>query len=155
MVTKERNYLENLDADRLVILKCILDKWFVMMSTTLHQLRVGSSGGVFVMMVIQHERPESLPIQNGLALLPLLFNFSFEYAIKKVQVNQVGMKLNGTYQLPTYAEDVNLLGDNVDSIKKHTETLIDASKEVGLEINIKKTKYMLLSRHQNAGQILT
>jgi hypothetical protein len=44
--------------------------------------------------------------------------------------------------------DVNLLGDNVDSIKKNTETLIDASEEVGLE----KTKYMLLSRHQNVGQ---
>jgi hypothetical protein len=32
------------------------------------------------------------------------------------------------------------------------ETLIDASKEVGLEVNTEKTKYMLLSRHQNAGQ---
>jgi hypothetical protein len=47
---------------------------------------------------------------------------------------------------------VNLLGDNLDTIKKSTETLIDASTEVGLEINVEKTKYMLLSRHQNAGQ---
>jgi hypothetical protein len=53
-----------------------------------------------------------------------------EYAIKKVLVNQVGMKLNGTYQLLAYADDMNLLGDNVDTIKKMTETLIDASKEV-------------------------
>jgi hypothetical protein len=45
---------------------------------------------------------------------------------------------------------VNLLGDNIDTIKKHTETLIDASKEVGLEVNAEKTKYMLLSYHQNA-----
>jgi hypothetical protein len=44
------------------------------------------------------------------------------------------------------------LGDNIDAIKKNMETLIDASKEVGLEVNIEKTKYMLLSRHQNAGQ---
>jgi hypothetical protein len=47
---------------------------------------------------------------------------------------------------------VNLLGDNIDIIKKNTETLIDASKEVGLEINIEKTKYMLLSPQQNVGQ---
>jgi hypothetical protein len=47
---------------------------------------------------------------------------------------------------------VNLLGDNVDTIKKNTETLIDASEEVGLEINVEKTKYMFLSRHQNVGQ---
>jgi hypothetical protein len=47
---------------------------------------------------------------------------------------------------------VNLLGHNIDTIKKSTETLFDASKEVGLEVNAEKTKYMLLSRHQNAGQ---
>jgi hypothetical protein len=47
---------------------------------------------------------------------------------------------------------VNLLDDSVDTINKNTQTLIDASKEVGLEVNTEKTKYMLLSRHQNAGQ---
>jgi hypothetical protein len=46
---------------------------------------------------------------------------------------------------------VNLLGDNINTIKKTTKTLIDASKEVGLEINVEKTKHMLLSRYQNVG----
>jgi hypothetical protein len=64
----------------------------------------------------------------------------------------VGLKLNGTHHLLAYTDDVNLLGDNTDTIKKNTETLIEASKVVGLEIHVEKTKYMLLSRHQNVGQ---
>jgi retron-type reverse transcriptase len=59
---------------------------------------------------------ESFPIQNGLkqgdALAPLLSNFALEYATRKVQENQVGLKLNGTHQLMAYSDDVNLLGDN-------------------------------------------
>jgi hypothetical protein len=51
-----------------------------------------------------------------------------------------------------YANDVNLLEYNTDTMKKNTETLTDASKEVGLDINIEKAKYMFLSRHQNVGQ---
>jgi hypothetical protein len=54
--------------------------------------------------------------------------------------------------LLVYADDVNLLGDNIDAMKKNTERFTDACKEVGLEVNAEKTKYMLLSLHQNAGQ---
>jgi hypothetical protein len=91
-------------------------------------------------------------LQQGDALSPLLFNFALQYAIRKVQENQVGLKLNGSHQLLAYADDVNLLGDNTDAIKKNMETFIDATKEVGLEINVEKTKYMLLSRHQTVRQ---
>jgi hypothetical protein len=52
----------------------------------------------------------------------------------------VGLKFNGTHQLVTYAVDVSLLGDNIDTIQKNTEALIYASKEVDLEINVEKTK---------------
>jgi hypothetical protein len=55
------------------------------------------------------------------------------------------------HQLLVYAGDINILGDNIDIIK-NTGILIDASKEVGLEVNEEKTKHMLMSRHQNAGQ---
>jgi hypothetical protein len=69
-----------------------------------------------------------------------------------VQENQVGLKLNGTYQLLAYADDVNLLGDNIDTINRKTKTLFGASKEDGIEVNVEKTKYMLVSHDQNAGQ---
>jgi hypothetical protein len=77
----------------------------------------------------------------------MLFNVASEYAIRKVHKNEMGLKLNGTRRLLVYADDVNLLGDNIDTIKKNTEILIDASKEVCLEVNAEEARYMLLSHH--------
>jgi hypothetical protein len=87
-----------------------------------------------------------------IALSPLLFNFALEYAIRKVQENHVGLKLNDTHQFLPYADDMNLLGDNIDTTNKNTENLIDASKEVGLEVNIENSRYMLVSWDQNSDQ---
>jgi hypothetical protein len=60
--------------------------------------------------------------------------------------------LNGTHQIFVYADDVNLLGDSISTIKENSETLLEASRDVGLEINAEKTKYMIMSHHQNSGQ---
>jgi len=95
------------------------------------------------------------PIRNGLkqedALSPLLFNFALEYAIKRVQLNQDCLKLLGTYQILVYADNVYILGRSMHTVKKNTEALVDASKDIGLDVNANRTKYMVMSQDQDAG----
>ena len=83
-------------------------------------------------------------------IILIILNNSLEYAIRRVQVNQDGLKLNGKYQLLAYEDDVNILGGSVDIIKI---CAVAATKEIGLEVNSHKTKYMTVSRDQNAGRI--
>jgi hypothetical protein len=66
----------------------------------------------------------------------------------KVQVNQDGLKLNGTHQLVGYADDVNILGGSVHTVKENGEALLVGCKEIGLEVNADKTKYMAMSQDQ-------
>ena len=100
---------------------------------------------------------DRFPIRNGLrqgdALSPLLFNFALEYAIRRVQVNRDGLKLNATHQLLAYADDVNILGRSIRNLKENAEALVAATREIGLEVIADKTKYMVMSRDQNAGQL--
>jgi len=76
------------------------------------------------------------PIRNGLkqgdAISPLLFNSALEYAIRRVQINQDGLKLNGTHQLLVYADNVNILGGSVHNIKEKAKAMVVAGKEIGL-----------------------
>jgi hypothetical protein len=84
--------------------------------------------------------------------ITIVFQLCFAICHQEVQENQEGLILNGKHQLLGYANDFNIVGENLDTIQKNTNALLDASKEFGLEVNPDKTKYMLVSRCQKAGQ---
>ena len=77
--------------------------------------------------------------------IAIAFQRFLEFAIRRVQVNQDDLKLNGTHKLSVYADDVNVLGRSPHTITKNKGALVVASKEIGLEVYADKTKYMVMS----------
>ena len=90
--------------------------------------------------------------KQGDSLSPLLFNFALEYAIRRVQENGIGLELNGKHQFLVYVDDANMLGENLQTVQETTEIAIKASKDIGLEVNSEKAKYMITSCHRKVGQ---
>ena len=86
---------------------------------------------------------DRFPIRYGLkqgdALTPMLFNIVLEYAVRRVQVNQDGLKLNGTHQLLVYTDDVNILGGSIHTVNENAEALVAAAREIGLEVSADKS----------------
>jgi hypothetical protein len=81
-----------------------------------------------------------------------VFNSALENVIRRVQENREGLKLDGAHQLLAYGDDVNIVRENIGSMKKNTEALLGASNECGLEVKSEKTRYMLMSCNQKLRQ---
>ena len=79
--------------------------------------------------------------------MPLLFNFALEYAIRRVQDTNLELDMNGTHQVLAYADDVNLIGDDIRTIERNADVLLNACKDIGLALNTGKTKYIEIGRN--------
>ena len=87
-------------------------------------------------------------MKQGDALSPLLLSFALEYAIRKVQETYLGLDINGTHQVLAYVNDINLIGDDIKTIERNADMSLTACNDIGLAVNIGKTKYMEVGRHQ-------
>jgi len=99
---------------------------------------------------------DMFPTRNGFkhrdALSSLLSNFALKRVVRRVQVNQDALKLNGTHQLLVYADDVNILGGSLCTVKKNTKPSLVASMQNGLQANGAKIKYLIIFSDLNGGK---
>ena len=79
----------------------------------------------------------------------MLFNCALQYTISTVQVNQDDLKMNGTHQFLPYADDVNIVGESIHTVKENAEALVVVSMETGQQVNADKCKYMVKIRMQD------
>ena len=97
-------------------------------------------------MRIENYFPSSFLIEDGLqqgyAFSTLLFNFSVDCAIRKVQETNLGLDMNDTHQVLAYVDDVNLIGDAIRTIERNVYVLFNACKDIDLDVNTGKNKYM-------------
>ena len=84
-------------------------------------------------------------LKQGEAASSLFFNFALQYAIRRVYENRIGLELNGKHQLLVYADEFNMLGENLQTMRENTEIFIKARKDISFEVNSEKTKYMIPS----------
>ena len=94
-------------------------------------------------------------LKKGDVLSPLYFNFALEYAIRKVQVNHVSLKLRGTHQLLIYVYDVNTFGRSIHTVQKNTEDMLVASMEIVPEVNAKNNCIRLCLQTRMQDKITT
>ena len=87
-------------------------------------------------------------MKQGHALSPLLLIVSLEKAIMKVQETRLGLNLNGTLQVLAYADDANLIDDDIKTIERNALVLLNACKDIGLSVNSGKSKYVGIGRQR-------
>ena len=110
-------------------------------SETYSRVRVG--------LFLSNAFPNHCGLKQGDALSPLLFNVALEYATRRVQENRVGLELNGKHQLLVYTDDVSMLAENLQTTRENTEIFIKGRKDIGLEVNSDKTKYIFTYRQHH------
>jgi hypothetical protein len=92
---------------------------------------------------------DAFPIHKGMKqgdiFSPLFFIFASQYCIRNAQENAEGLEFQETHQILFYAEDVNILGENMNTVRKIKEYLLQDSKEIGLELNTEKAKHIVVS----------
>ena len=89
---------------------------------------------------------ENVSIQGNDVSAPL-FNFTLEYAIRKVQKTNLELDINATHQVLIYVDDVNLIGVDIRIIERNADVLLKYCTNIGSTVNRGKTKYMEVGRH--------